>query len=140
MLQQMTELTVGNLVGPALAALVFIVGMSFWPDPGRRHFNAILVAGAGAAYIGSGLGVWELAYVPLATVLAYRGLTNYSWIGVAWFLHAGWDVVHHHIGTPIWPFMPSSSAGCAIFDAVIGGWFLVGAPTVGLARGTAVNP
>ena len=139
MLQGAGGLSMVELVGPALAALLFIAAMSAWPDPGRRQFNAILVAGAGAAYLGSGLGPWELAYVPLATFVAYRGLANCTWIGVAWFMHTAWDVVHHHVGTPIWPFMASSSAGCAIFDAVIGCWFIAGMPALTWARVSRVR-
>jgi hypothetical protein len=45
-------------------------------------------------------------------------------------MHAGWDIAHHFYGNPIWPFMPTSSFGCMIFDAVIAFWFLVGAPSV----------
>jgi len=30
-------------------------------------------------------------------------------------------------GNPIWPFMPTSSWGCMIFDSLIALWFLAGA-------------
>jgi hypothetical protein len=45
-------------------------------------------------------------------------------------MHAGWDVVHHLWGNPIWPFMPTSSFGCMVFDTLIAIWFLAGAPTI----------
>ena len=35
-----------------------------------------------------------------------------------------------HLGNPIWPFMPTLSFGCMIFDSVIALWFLRGAPSV----------
>jgi hypothetical protein len=62
--------------------------------------------------------------------VVYLGLRSYRWIGVAWLMHAAWDVVHHWYGNPIWPFMPTSSFGCMIFDTVITAWFLAGAPAI----------
>ncbi len=45
-------------------------------------------------------------------------------------MHASWDLIHHFYGNSIWPFMPTSSFGCMIFDALIAIWFLTGAPSV----------
>jgi hypothetical protein len=45
-------------------------------------------------------------------------------------MHSAWDLVHHFWGHPIWPFMPTSSFGCMIFDALIAVWFLAGAPSM----------
>jgi hypothetical protein len=45
-------------------------------------------------------------------------------------MHAGWDLVHHLFGNAIWPFMPTSSFGCMLFDSAIAVWFLAGAPGV----------
>jgi hypothetical protein len=120
-----------DLVGPFVAALVFVLAMSRLREPVRQRFNAILVAGASAAYLNGGLGMWELVYPALGAVVAYRGLSDYRWIGVGWWLHTGWDVLHHLYGRPIWEWMPTSSAGCAVFDVVIGMWFFAGAPTIG---------
>lgn len=117
-----------DLLGPAVAALVFIGVMSCVPEPARQRFNAILVAGAGAAYLNGGLGAWEFVYLGLATFVAYGGLSSYRWIGVAWLMHTTWDLVHHLYATPIWPWLPTSSVGCAVFDAVIALWFFAGAP------------
>lgn len=123
-------MTVLDYLGPALAGLVFIALMSWVPMPARQRFNAVFVGGAGAAYLsGGGFGPWELAYVVPATAVAYLGLRDVRWIGVAWAMHTGWDVVHHLYGNPLWPFVASSSHGCAIMDAVIAVWFLLGAPT-----------
>jgi hypothetical protein len=58
------------------------------------------------------------------------GLRSYRWIGAAWLMHACWDIVHHFWGNPIWPFMPRSSFGCAIFDSLIAIWFLLDAPAL----------
>ncbi len=125
------QLETADLLGPIPAALVFIVLMSLVKEPARRNYNAIFVAGASAAYLGGGLGVWELPYIAVAGgVVSYLGLRSHVWIGVAWLMHTAWDIVHHAYANPIWTFMPTSSAGCAVFDAVIAIWFLAGAPSV----------
>jgi hypothetical protein len=116
--------------GPAIGALLFVLIMSRVPEPVRRNFNAILVAGTCLAYLRGGFGIWELAYPLVATPIVYAGLRSYRFIGIGWLMHAAWDVAHHFCGNPLWPFMPSSSWGCLIFDAIIGIWFLVGAPTL----------
>jgi hypothetical protein len=131
----MDQLLLMGFLGPALNAIAFVLGMSLVREPARQQLNAIIVAGAGAAYLNGGLGFWEYPFVPVATAAAYLGLHNYRWIGVAWLLHTGWDVVHHLYGNPIWPWMPLSSLGCAVLDAGIAIWFLAGAPSVyALAR------
>jgi hypothetical protein len=119
-----------DAIGPLLGAVVFVFVMSLVREPARRHFNAIFVAGAGAAYLNGGLGLWEFPFIAVATAAAYLGLRSYRWIGVAWLLHAAWDVVHHLYGNPIWPWQPLSSFGCAVLDTAIALWFLGGAPSV----------
>jgi hypothetical protein len=127
-----------DVLGPALGAVVFVLVMSLVREPARRRFNAIFVAGAGAAYLNGGLGLWEFPFIAVATAAAYLGLRSHRWIGVAWLLHAAWDVVHHLSGNPIWPWQPLSSFGCAVLDTGIALWFLAGAPSVfTLARGRA---
>ncbi len=123
-------LQVMDYVGPAVGAVVFVLVMSFVREPVRQRFNAIFVAGAGGVYLSGGLGPWELLYPAIATPVAYLGLRSYRFIGIAWLMHSGWDLVHHLWGNPIWPFMPTSSFGCLIFDALIAVWFLAGAPTI----------
>jgi len=92
---------------------------------------AIMIAGAGAAYLsGGGLGGWEFAFTAVVTFCAYQGLRSYRFIGIGWILHTGWDLVHHFYGNPIIPFLPLSSLGCAITDAVIAMWFFANAPSV----------
>jgi len=124
-----------GFLGPALQAIAFVFLMSLVRDSVRQQLNAIIVAVAGAAYMSGGLGFWEYPFIPAATAAAYFGLSSYPWIGVAWLLHVGWDIVHHFYGNPIWPWMPLSSLACATFDGLIAVWFLAGAPSVyALAR------
>ncbi len=116
--------------GPAISAVLFVLIMSLAREPARRKFNAIFAAGAVGAYLNGGFGAWELLYPALATPIVYRGLQSYRYIGVAWLMHAAWDLPHHLWGNPIWPFMRTSSFGCVIFDALIAIWLLAGAPSL----------
>ena len=95
-----------------------------------------MVAGAGAAYLsGGGMGGWEFAFTAAVAYCAYRGLESWTWIGAAWLLHTGWDVVHHVKGYPIIPFAEHSSLGCAVCDPVIAAWCLAGGrPVTELVR------
>jgi Family of unknown function (DUF6010) len=124
-----------DVLSPIIVGLIFIMLASLIREPRRREFNAIMVAGAGAAYLGAGLGVWEFVYTTVATYIAYRGLRSYSFVGVAWILHSGWDIVHHFYGNPIVPFITRSSLGCAICDPVIAVWCFMGAPSFLRRRG-----
>ena len=133
-------LHVADYLGPAAGAIVFVLLMSLVKEPARRDFNAIFVAGASGVYLSGGLGAWELVYPALAAVVAYLGLRSHRYIGVAWLMHSSWDLVHHFHGHPIWPFMPTSSFGCTIFDAVIACWFLAGAPTLFGSRRSRTAP
>ncbi|QRO02572.1 hypothetical protein JRI60_18325 [Archangium violaceum] len=123
-------------VGPAIGAVIFVLIMSQVREPARQRINAFLAAGATGVYLSGGFGPWELLFPVLALPVAYLGLRSYRFIGIAWLLHSCWDVAHHLWGNPIWPFMPTSSYGCLIFDALIASWFLAGAPSfLALARG-----
>ncbi|MFF0489609.1 DUF6010 family protein [Nocardia sp. NPDC003482] len=116
---------------PILVGCVLVVLLSLIPEPRRLQFNAIFVAGAGAAYLsGGGFGGWEFVFTAAATWCAYRGLRSWNWIGVAWLLHTGWDLAHHFKGHPIIPFAHDSSLGCAICDPVIALWAFRGGPTL----------
>jgi hypothetical protein len=119
-----------DFIGPALGAGIFIAIMSLIPHPARRSFNAIFAAGAVGAYISGGFGAWELVYTVLATPVVYLGLRAYREIGIAWLMHAAWDLPHHLWGHPIWPSVRTSSFGCMIFDSLIAVWFLMGAPSI----------
>ena len=123
-------LTFLQIVAPLMVALGFIAACSLLKEPGRRHFSAIIIAGAGAAYLNGGLGAWEFAFCALVTFIAYRGIKDYRFIAVGWLLHSIRDVAHHFYGTPIVPFIPTSSAGCAICDLGLAAWYFLGAPSI----------
>lgn len=136
-----------EVVGPILIGVLYIVASSFFKEPNRRNFNAIMIAGAGAAYLNGGLGLWEFAFTTIVTYCAYQGLNSYRFIGIGWLLHTGWDLMHHLYGNPIVPFAPTSSLGCAICDPVIAIWCFAGAPSlsdlfrkkVGVEKATALS-
>lgn len=128
-----------DYVGPAIGAVAFVLIMSRVREPTRRTLNAVVVAGACGVYLNGGFGLWELAFPLIAMPVAYRGLASHRYIGVAWLMHAAWDLPHHFSGNPIWPFMPTSSFGCFEFDVLIAMWFLAGAPTPG-RFGRALTP
>jgi len=119
-----------DVVAPTVVALLFIVVTSAFKEPQRRNFMAIMIAGAGAAYLNGGFGVWEFVFTAVVAYSAYRGLASYRFIGIGWLLHTAWDVMHHLYGNPIVPFVPTSSLGCAICDPVIAAWCFAGAPSV----------
>jgi hypothetical protein len=119
-----------DLIAPIVVAVLFIAAVSLFKEPNRRNFMAVMIAGAGAAYLNGGLGKWEFVFTAVITYCAYRGLRSYGFIGIGWILHAAWDVVHHLYGTPIVPFVAMSSFGCAICDPVIAVWCFSGAPSI----------
>jgi hypothetical protein len=113
-----------------LIGLLYITLVSLLKEPDRQKFNAIMVAGAGAAYLNGGLMELEFVCCSLMTFIAFKGLKNYTWLGVGWLLHTGWDVVHHYYGNPIVPMDSQSSLGCAFCDPIIAIWCFMGAPSV----------
>jgi hypothetical protein len=119
-----------DLIAPVLVAILFVSACSFLREPNRRNFNAIMIAGAGAAYLNGGFGKWEFVFTAIVTYFAYRGLQSYNFIGVGWLFHTVWDVLHHLYGNPIVPFAPASSLGCAICDPLIALWCFAGAPSI----------
>lgn len=124
------EFTLLNAVVAAGIALVYILLSSLIKEPERQKVSAVIVAGAGAAYLSGGLGPWEFAFCTAMTFIAYKGLTNYTFIGIGWLMHTAWDITHHLYGNPIVPFEPASSAGCAVCDSIMAAWFFAGAPNV----------
>ena len=122
--------TLIELIAPVGVAFVYILCCSRISEPSRRNFNAIMIAGAGAAYLNGGLGIWEFAFTPVITFLAFKGLQDYRYIGAGWVMHTAWDLVHHRYGTPIVPFALNSSAGCAICDLVLALWCFLGGPSI----------
>lgn len=119
-----------DYLGPAICALLFVLGMSLVAEPQRRTFNAFLAAGACGVYISGGFGPWEVLYAAVAMPVAYQGLRDYRFIGAAWLLHAAWDLPHHLWNRPIWPWQATSSLGCMIFDTLIAIWFFTNAPRI----------
>jgi hypothetical protein len=119
-----------DVATPIVIGVLFAWACSFFKEPSRRNFNAIMIAGAGAAYLNGGFGIWEFAFTAVVTFCAYKGLRSYRFIGAGWLLHTGWDVMHHFYGNPIVPFAPVSSLGCAICDPVIAAWCFAGAPSL----------
>ena len=69
-------------------------------------------------------------FTTVMTYLAFRGLEDYRFIGVAWLAHTCWDFAHFLYGNPIVPFVATSSFGCAICDPVIALWCFAGGPSV----------
>jgi hypothetical protein len=43
-----------------VVACVFILLCSLIREPDRQRFSALMISGAGAAYLGGGLGAWEV--------------------------------------------------------------------------------
>lgn len=129
-LQPRPPITAPLLVSPFLIALVAILLLGSLREPVRRKFSAILIAGAGAAYLSGGLGPWEFVFCAAMSVVAYFGLSDYRWIGVGWLMHSGSDVVHHLYGNPIIHEAPLSSFGCALCDAALALWYFAGAPAL----------
>lgn len=117
-----------DVAAPLLIGLAYILICSLLREPSRKNFNAIMIAGAGAAYLNGGFGIWEFGFTALVTFCAYKGLRSYHFIGAGWLMHTGWDILHHLYGTPIVPFAPTSSLGCAICDPIIATWCFAGAP------------
>jgi len=130
---------------PIVIALVFILLASLIKEPPRQKIMAVMIGGAGAAYLsGGGFGLWEMAFCTVLTLCAYQGLHSYGFIGIGWLLHTGWDVLHHLYqqltvaarenvlarGNPLLPFSLTSSLGCAICDPVMAIWCFAGAPSL----------
>jgi hypothetical protein len=51
-----------DVIAPIIVAVIYISAVSLFKEPQRRNFNAIMIAGAGAAYLNGGFGVWEFAW------------------------------------------------------------------------------
>lgn len=119
-----------NIVGATAIGCVYILLSSLIKEPVRQKISAILVAGAGSVYWNAGLGLWEYLFAAVMLFTAFKGLQHYYFIGAGWLLHTCWDLMHHLYGTPIIPLVPTSSAGCAVCDAVMAAWFFAGAPNI----------
>jgi Family of unknown function (DUF6010) len=136
MIDPRPEPTTLQIAAAPVIAFAFIALCSLFKEPNRRNFSAIVLAGAGAAYLSGGFGAWELAFCALVAFIAFGGLNDYRLIGAGWILHTLWDVLHHLYGNSIVPFVPTSSVGCAICDPILAIWYFLGAPSLlcGLRR------
>jgi hypothetical protein len=132
--QSQIALTWPIMLSPLLVAVVFVMLCSLLGEGPRQKFSAIFLAGAGAAYLSGGFGLWEFAFCAVITILAYLGLDNYRAIAVGWVLHTCWDIAHHFHGHPIIPFSPTSSIGCAVCDLGIAAWYFAAAPSIWTIR------
>jgi Family of unknown function (DUF6010) len=103
----------------------------------RHKLSALMIAGAGAAYLSGGLGAWEFVACAAFTAVAFKGLDDYRFIGLGWVMHTCWDLVHHFHGRPIIPIAPDSSAGCAICDLLLAAWYFLGARSIFGLGGTS---
>lgn len=121
-------MTIHDTVAALLVAVIYIAINTRIREPARQQFNAVMIAGAGAAYLRGGFGWWEFGFAAVLTALAFRGLRAYHAIAAGWLLHVTWDVLHHLYGNPIVWCVPTSSAQCAVCDLVLAIWFLLGAP------------
>jgi Family of unknown function (DUF6010) len=128
--EKLSTLGLLNWIAPVIIGLLYITLNSFFKEPARQKFNAVMIAGAGAAYLSGGFGPWEFAFATVLTFCAYHGLRDYRYIGVAWLLHTCWDFAHYLYGNPIIPFAATSSFGCAICDPIIAVWCFMGAPSI----------
>ena len=122
--------TAMHALAAVVIALISMLLSSLVKEPERQKLSAIILAGAGAAYLNGGLGGWELPFCALMTFMAYKGLTHYLFLGVGWVFHTVWDIVHHMYANSIVSFSPSSAAGCAVCDAILALRFFLQAPSV----------
>ena len=73
-----------DAIPPVIIAGLYIVASSLIREPSRRNFNAIMIGGAGAAYLGGAFGVWEFAFTEVVTFCTYKGLQSYRFIAIGW--------------------------------------------------------
>jgi Family of unknown function (DUF6010) len=124
------EFTIVNAIAAVGIAIVYISVFSLVKEPNRQKINAVIIAGAGAVYWSGGLGVLEYVFASAMLFMAFKGLSNYKYIGIAWLMHTTWDTLHHLYANPIVPFSASSSAGCAVCDSILALWFFYNAPSI----------
>lgn len=118
------------VVGATVIAAVYMTIFSFVKEPLRQKINALIIAGAGGVYWGSGLGFYEFPLGVILIFLAYKGLKDYKYLALGWIVHTIYDLLHHYYGNPIIPMAPASSAGCAICDPILAIWLYFNAPSV----------
>jgi hypothetical protein len=119
-----------SVVGPIFVALDYISLCSLFGEPGRRNFNAIMIAGAGAAY-SKGVSASGSSPLPPLSPSALSGgsgpTTGSASDGC--YIPAGTCRITS-TGNPIVPFVADSSFACAVCDPVIALWCFAQAPSV----------
>lgn len=73
-------ITLIQIMMPIVIGMAFVLLMLRLKEPQRQNAHAVIVAGAGAAYLSGGFGAWESAYMAVATIVAYYGLRSYRFI------------------------------------------------------------
>ncbi len=121
-----------NIIITAIGlAAAFILSAHFFAGQYQLELFALFLAltaciygGAALTPAGAAYGKIELPFVTVVFITAVLGLLiSPVWIAIGYFMHGGWDLLHHHqkITTPILRWFPPL---CALFDAVIGGFVL----------------
>src|SRR5262245_62258123 len=75
-----------DVAAATLVAIGFMLLVSLIPEPSRRRFMAIFVAGAGSVYLNGGLGAWGVVFAAVGTWGAYCGVESYRLIGLGWLM------------------------------------------------------
>jgi len=87
-------LVVMDYIVPAIGAVVLVPVLSRIAEPARRTFNAIFVAGACGVSLGGGFSVWEIDRSAVSHAGCVYGTPVVPFIGLAWLMHAAWDLAH----------------------------------------------
>lgn len=121
-----------NIIITAIAlAVAFIVSAHYFAGEHQLELFALFLAltacvygGAALTPAGAAFGKVEFPFVAIVFTAAVLGLlVSPVWIAAGYFLHGGWDLLHHQqrIATPVVRWFPPL---CAVFDAVVGGFVL----------------
>src|SRR5260221_13576357 len=80
---------------PVVIAIIFILLCSLIKEPARKKIMAILIAGAGAAYLsGGGFGLWEMAFCTVLAVFSFKSLRSYTFICIGLLFYSASDILH----------------------------------------------
>jgi hypothetical protein len=65
------EFTAMHTIAAGVIAIIYILLSSLVKEPERQKLSAIILAGAGAAYLNGGLGGWEFPFCAVMTFMGY---------------------------------------------------------------------
>jgi hypothetical protein len=65
------EFTALNAIAAVMIGILYIAISSLIPEPNRQKISAVIIAGAGAVYWSSGLGIWEYIF---ASAMLFRNV------------------------------------------------------------------